>query len=492
MQATIGIVPGVGAGPRIRMMADQTFTVAASGGDDTNIAGPFATKQGAMDMIQKEYDLNGYIATIQVEDGADSTGFLTYRGAPFGAAKTDETPIKLRGNNTTPSNCPITIASGTCIHVTAGARIQMSGFKLTAGTGTCLLGAVHSFISVDGPVEFGTAGTHISAASNCNIHISGAYTISGGGGRHVRAVSGSTVFLTGIATISAPITFTAAFLEGVQGGVAGFQNAGAVNPGNVTGPRFNQQNGGIVYSTASTGLQAIPGTSDGVYTNDVGFKPSITVASAATLNLMPVTSGISGNFINLTGTVTITSLGSAPIGTARWIRIAAAGGPKFTYSPHILLDCNSNLDLQTYPGDTLFAIAESTLDGTERIWRIVAYHPSAAALSARYQSLGVLAGINTQTGTAYTLVLTDVGKVVEMNNAATNTLTIPPNSSVAFSIGTRIDLLQLGAGQTTIAPGAGVTIRQRQTFLKLAGQYAVASLYKRAADEWVLRGDLSA
>jgi hypothetical protein len=296
MQATIGIVPGVGAGPRIRMMADQTFTVAASGGDDTNIAGPFATKQGAMDMIQKEYDLNGYIATIQVEDGADSTGFLTYRGAPFGAAKTDETPIKLRGNNTTPSNCPITIASGTCIHVTAGARIQMSGFKLTAGTGTCLLGAVHSFISVDGPVEFGTAGTHISAASNCNIHISGAYTISGGGGRHVRAVSGSTVFLTGIATISAPITFTAAFLEGVQGGVAGFQNAGAVNPGNVTGPRFNQQNGGIVYSTASTGLQAIPGTSDGVYTNDVGFKPSITVASAATLNLMPVTSGISGNF----------------------------------------------------------------------------------------------------------------------------------------------------------------------------------------------------
>ena len=45
-----------------------------------------------------------------------------------------------------------------------------------------------------------------------------------------------------------------------------------------------------------------------------------------------------------------------------------------------------------------------------------------------------------QTGTAYTLVLADAFKLVAMNNAAANTLTVPPNSSVAFPIGTRIDL----------------------------------------------------
>ena len=47
-----------------------------------------------------------------------------------------------------------------------------------------------------------------------------------------------------------------------------------------------------------------------------------------------------------------------------------------------------------------------------------------AALDAR-EVLGELADINTQTGTAYTLVLADKGKTVEMNNAAANDLTIP-------------------------------------------------------------------
>jgi hypothetical protein len=107
------------------------------------------------------------------------------------------------------------------------------------------------------------------------------------------------------------------------------------------------------------------------------------------------------------------------------------------------------------------------------------------------EQLGVLAGINTQTG-SYTLVLTDIGKAVEMNVAGANNLTVPLNSTVAFPVGARIDVTQIGAGQTTIVATGGVTIRQRESKLKLAGQYAGASLYKRATDEWVLFGDLSA
>lgn len=97
---------------------------------------------------------------------------------------------------------------------------------------------------------------------------------------------------------------------------------------------------------------------------------------------------------------------------------------------------------------------------------------------------------NTQTGTTYTLVLADAGKAVEMNNALSNTLTVPPNSSVPFPVGTITEVMQLGAGPTTIAAGAGVTIRSRDTDLILSGQYATASLRKRATDEWVLAGDL--
>lgn len=96
----------------------------------------------------------------------------------------------------------------------------------------------------------------------------------------------------------------------------------------------------------------------------------------------------------------------------------------------------------------------------------------------------------TQTAAAYTLLLADAATLVETSNAAANTLTVPPNSAVPFAVGTVIGLRQYGAGQTTVAAGAGVTIRSRGGALKLAGQYAEASLVKRGADEWVLTGDV--
>lgn len=117
--------------------------------------------------------------------------------------------------------------------------------------------------------------------------------------------------------------------------------------------------------------------------------------------------------------------------------------------------------------------------------------PQQAALDGK-ASLGKLEGLVTDTTTARTLALTDLGKAVEMDNASANTLTVPPNSSVAFAVGTYIPIIQKGAGQTTIAAGAGVTIRSRGTRLKLAGQYAQAGLLKRGTDEWVLAGDLVA
>ena len=99
---------------------------------------------------------------------------------------------------------------------------------------------------------------------------------------------------------------------------------------------------------------------------------------------------------------------------------------------------------------------------------------------------------NAQTGTTYTLVLTDAGKMITMTNASSNTLTIPLNSSVAFPINTRIDIIQYGAGQTTIAATGGVTIYSSGSKLKLTGQYSGASLWKKSTDTWVLVGDIAA
>ena len=100
--------------------------------------------------------------------------------------------------------------------------------------------------------------------------------------------------------------------------------------------------------------------------------------------------------------------------------------------------------------------------------------------------------INAQTGVTYTTVLTDDGKLVTCDNASPIALTIPPNSSVAYGIGTQINIMQLGAGQVTITAGAGVTLRSAGSKLKTNAQYAVATCCKIASDTWVVVGNLSA
>jgi hypothetical protein len=98
---------------------------------------------------------------------------------------------------------------------------------------------------------------------------------------------------------------------------------------------------------------------------------------------------------------------------------------------------------------------------------------------------------NRQTA-SYTLVLADRGKLVEMNVGSANDLTIPLNSSVAFPIGTKIDIAQYGAGQTTIVATSGVTVRSANGWLKLNAQYGGASLVKIGTDEWYAFGNLNA
>ena len=100
--------------------------------------------------------------------------------------------------------------------------------------------------------------------------------------------------------------------------------------------------------------------------------------------------------------------------------------------------------------------------------------------------------INAQTGTTYTTVLSDDGKFITCSNAASISVTVPPNSSVAYGIGTQINIAQLGAGQVTITAGAGVTLNSAGAKLKLSAQYAVATCVKTDTNTWFVVGNLSA
>ena len=99
--------------------------------------------------------------------------------------------------------------------------------------------------------------------------------------------------------------------------------------------------------------------------------------------------------------------------------------------------------------------------------------------------------INAQTGTTYTLVLSDAAKLIELSNTSAITFTIPMNSAVAFPVGTKIDLLQTNTGQVTVG-GAGVTLNTFDSRTKLGGQWAAASIIKRATDTWVIIGNITA
>ena len=89
----------------------------------------------------------------------------------------------------------------------------------------------------------------------------------------------------------------------------------------------------------------------------------------------------------------------------------------------------------------------------------------------------------------HTLEASDAHKFIEGNHATGLNITVPPNSSVAFDVGTQITFQQTAAGAITFVQGSGVTIRSSET-LKTRKSNSMATLIKTATDTWALAGDL--
>jgi hypothetical protein len=103
-------------------------------------------------------------------------------------------------------------------------------------------------------------------------------------------------------------------------------------------------------------------------------------------------------------------------------------------------------------------------------------------------------GINSQTGTSYTTVLADNGKLVTQSNASAITTTIPPNASVAYPVGAQLNFLQLGVGAITFTQGAGVTIVSTGSTSSAPitrARYAAATAVQYGVDTWVVTGDIA-
>lgn len=127
---------------------------------------------------------------------------------------------------------------------------------------------------------------------------------------------------------------------------------------------------------------------------------------------------------------------------------------------------------------------------------ITTINNSITTLNARMPSSeGVLLVDGWQTPiatTTHTLTLANYNTTIVHTNASASTITVPPNSSVAFPINTQIDIVQNGVGKVTLAQWAGVTINSKWWNKSLAAQYTWATLKKVWTDTWILFGELIA
>ena len=123
-------------------------------------------------------------------------------------------------------------------------------------------------------------------------------------------------------------------------------------------------------------------------------------------------------------------------------------------------------------------------------WALADFPAAGRALAASGASKDLVLSTNFQTGTSYTLLAADAGKLVDYTNASAIAVTLP----ATFPVGFNCDWLQGGAGQITFAAASGGTLVNRQSHTKSYGQYAGGSLLVRAnsggsAAQWVLFGD---
>lgn len=145
----------------------------------------------------------------------------------------------------------------------------------------------------------------------------------------------------------------------------------------------------------------------------------------------------------------------------------------------------TNKDLTS--GTNTFPSSLATLTGVETLTNKTLTTPT---LTSPLINLG----INSQTGTSYTTVLADNGKLVTQSNSSAITTTIAPFGSVAYPTGAQINFTQLGTGQLTIQGGSGVTVVSTgatPSAPKTRNQYSSATAICISQDNWLVVGDIA-
>jgi len=392
---------------------------------------------------------------------------------------------------------------------TTSGVITSAGYKLNVGAGS---GDVTTQFQQGGTTLF-TVGIDDSDSEKFKIHSSTAladtsdFEITSAGVVSLGSdlnVAGNTI-LTGNLTVNGTTTTVNTATLGVVDPIIHLQTA---SDGGALGSDTNKDVGIVMqYHNGSAAKNAFLGWDDSA--GKLTFVPDASLSSEVVSGSVgTIVANLEGNATGTAATVTgaaqsnITSLGTLTTLTVDSIiidgtnightsdtdAIAISSGGVVTFSqvPLFPADTIETADIQA-DAVTGAKIADNAIDSEHYTDGSI----DTAHIADNQITPAKIAGeVNAQTAASYTLVIGDAFKTLTMTNSGANTVTIPPNSSVAFTVGDRIDIIMAGAGTTSVTGGSGVSVNGITTGTgAIAAQYSAVSCIKTGTDAWLLVGN---
>lgn len=206
-------------------------------------------------------------------------------------------------------------------------------------------------------------------------------------------------------------------------------------------------------------------------------------AAVAGVGLPSLSGGDAGKMLEVNGSEDGYDLAATITPTGIQVGDGSVSAPSYSFTG------GSDSDTGIYrPGADIIATAVGGVQGMKQT-------ESGSTVTTEFPSGPTVARpeIVTEKTDSFTFALAEADRMTPVNKASAINATVPPNSSVAFPVGTILSINQTGAGQVTWVAGSGVTLNVESTLTLLSkGQHAITFAQKTATNTWTVGGNLEA